>query len=97
MEKSDKKNENPGQGHGNGSTNKLHIFINNRKYEQEDGVRPIMTPKELAGLVPVDPHKAEVTYKNKDQKLPMDEPINLKNGDHFEIIRTSVVAGSYGR
>lgn len=92
-----KKSENPGQGQGNDSSSKIHIFINNRKYEQEDGVKPIMTPREMADLIPVDPEKAEVTYKNKDQKLPLDEPINLKNGDHFEIIRTSVTAGNDGR
>jgi hypothetical protein len=72
---------------------KIHIFINNIKFDENDGVKPTMTGRELANLATVPADNASITRKNSDVQIGLEEPVNLKNGDHFEIIRDSVLAG----
>ena len=93
MDNKDKK-ENPRQGQGEKPTEKFHLFINNVKYTQEDGAKEIMTGRELITLVPVEPvENADLTYKNEDELLGLDTPINIKMAQQFEVIRKTVVAG----
>lgn len=72
---------------------KLHIFINNIKYSEEDGVKQKMSGRELAALVPIQAEKADVTRKNSEVLIGPDEIVDLKMADHFEVIRKQVVAG----
>lgn len=52
-----------------------------------------MTARELANLANVPINNASITRKNSDIQIGLDEHIQLKNGDHFEIIRDRVLAG----
>lgn len=81
-----KKNEGAGSG-------KLHIFINGIKFNEEQGVKPTMYGRELAALVDVPVEIAEITKKNSEDLIGADESVDCKNGDHFEVIRKTVVAG----
>lgn len=73
---------------------RLHIFVNKIKYTEKDGVKPIMTGIEIVKLVPIDPPtNADLTREGSDEKLPLEVPIHIKDGECFEAIRKNVVAG----
>jgi hypothetical protein len=72
---------------------KIHIFINNVKFDQDNGVKPTMTGRELAQLAKVPENNASITRKDSDVQIGLDESVPIKNGDHFEIIRDRVEAG----
>lgn len=72
----------------------FHIFVNGIKYTEEDGVKHKMNGRELAALVPVPAENAEITKKNSDKQIGLDEIIDICNGEHFEVIRKKVVAGN---
>ncbi len=86
MEKEDKN-------HDEKKPEKLHIFINGIKFTDEQGVMPTMLGRDLANLVRIPPENADITRKNSDVKIGIDETIHVKNGDHFEVIRRKVEAG----
>ena len=72
----------------------LHIFVNKIRYTRKDGVKPIMTGIEIVELVPIDPPtNADLTREGSDEKLPLEVPIHIKNGECCEVIRKTVVAG----
>jgi hypothetical protein len=74
----------------------LHIFVNRRKFESGDGVQPLMTRAAIAGLVEVPPSNAVVRYDsgpNKGKEIETDDPIEVKNGDHFLVTRRVVEGG----
>ncbi len=72
----------------------LHIFVNKIKYTEKDGVKPVMTGIEIVELVPIDPPtNADLTREGSDEKLPLEKPIHINDGDCFEAIRKNVVAG----
>jgi hypothetical protein len=81
------------EGGNNPSNGKLHIFINNIKYDEKDGVKDPMTGAELAAMVPIDPEKADITRKNSTEKISSTQVVPIHIGDHFEIIRKQVLAG----
>lgn len=80
------------KGNGEGQ-DKLHIFINGIKFTEEQGVKPTMLGRDLANLVKVPAENADITRKNSDVKIGLDEEVHVKNGDHFEVIRKKVEAG----
>lgn len=80
---------------GNKDHEKLHLFINNIKFDESDGVKSTMTGRELAALVPVDADNAEIRRKNSEALIGANESVQIKMADHFEIIRRSVQAGYY--
>lgn len=92
MEKLNQKG-NEGKNGNNPPNDKLHIFINNIKYDEKDGVKNPMTGSELAALVPIDPEKADITRKNSTVKITATEVVPIHIADHFEIIRKQVLAG----
>ncbi len=74
----------------------LHIFVNRRKFEAGDGVKPLMTRAEIAGLVEVPASNAVVRYDsgpNKGKEIETDAPIEIKNGEHFLVTRRVVEGG----
>jgi hypothetical protein len=74
----------------------LHIFVNRRKFEAGDGVKPLMTRTEIAGLVEVPASNAVVRYDsgpNKGKEIETDDPIEIKNGEHFLVTRRVVEGG----
>ena len=73
----------------------LHIFVNRRKFEAGDGVKPTMTGAEIAALVQVPRDNAVVRLDSgPDQReIGMDETIQVKNGEHFLVTRRVVEGG----
>jgi len=73
----------------------LHIFVNRRKFEKGDGVRPQMTGAQIAALVGVPADNAVVRFDTGPDKreIGIDEAVNVKNGDHFLVTRKVVEGG----
>jgi hypothetical protein len=74
----------------------LHIFVNRRKFESGDGVKEHMTGAEIAALVGVPADNAVVRRDSGPDKteVPIDQSIEIKNGDHFLVTR-KIVEGGY--
>lgn len=90
-------NENTKQEAGGGKDkDKLNIFINKIKFDENDGVRPRMTGGELADLVSVPRDNAKITRLKDKKEFGVNDPIDIHQADHFEIIRNTVIAG-YGK
>lgn len=74
----------------------LHIFVNRRKFEEGDGVRPEMTGEQIASLVGVPKENAIVRYDSgphKGDPIDVDQKIPIKNGDQFLVTRKKVEGG----
>ena len=73
----------------------LHIFVNRRKFEEGDGVRPEMTGAQIAGLVEVPAENAVVRIDSGPDKREIDvtERVQVKNGEHFLVTRKVVEGG----
>ncbi len=76
-------------------TTRLHIFVNRRKFEEGDGVRPEMTGTQIAALVGVPADNAVVREESPDKRdIGLNETIPIKNGEHFLVTR-KIVEGGY--
>jgi len=71
----------------------LHIFVNRRKFEEGDGVKPSMTGAEIAALVDVPAANAVVRRENDKTEIGVAETVHIKNGDHFLVTRKTVEGG----
>jgi hypothetical protein len=72
----------------------LHIFVNRRKFEEGDGVRPEMTGAQIASLVGVPPDNAVIREESPDKRdIGLDEVVHIKNGEHFLVTRKIVEGG----
>ena len=73
----------------------LHIFVNRRKFEEGDGVRPHMTGAQIAALVGVPADNAIVRFDNGPDKreISINEVVAVKNGEHFLVTRKVVEGG----
>jgi hypothetical protein len=74
----------------------LHIFVNRRKFEEGDGVRPEMTGAEIAALVDVPPDNAVVRLETggEPRVIAVTEKIHINNGMHFLVTRKVVEGGN---
>ena len=75
---------------------RLHIFVNRRKFEEGDGVQPRMTGAQIAALIEVPAENAVIrwdTGPNKGQEIGATQVVEVKNGDHFLVTRKIVEAG----
>lgn len=87
---------NDGEGGASGPGGQhLHIFVNRIKFEESDGVKPIMTVAEIAALAKVTADNAIVRFETGPNKDPLDPavPIEIKNGQHFLVTRKVVDGG----
>ena len=77
------------------ATKTLHIFVNRRKFEEGDGVRPEMTGAQIAALVEVPAENAVVRIDSGPDKREIDvsEKVQVKNGEHFLVTRKVVEGG----
>ncbi len=75
---------------------KLHIFINKIKFDENQGVKLQMTGGDLADLVSVPRENAKISRQRDNKDITVDETIDIHMADHFEIIRKVVPAG-YGK
>jgi len=77
------------------SNDKLHIFINRRKFDETQGVKPQMTGGEIAALIDVPGDLAVVRDDSGPDKreIGIGETVQIKNGDHFLVTRRTVEGG----
>jgi len=75
---------------------KLHIFVNRRKFEEGDGVSAQMTGAQIAALVEVPADNAVIRRESGAEKAEVaaNETVQVKNGDHFLVTR-KIVEGGY--
>jgi hypothetical protein len=78
-----------------GQAEHLHIFVNRRKFEVGDGVKPEMTGAAIAALVQVPADSAVIRFDSGPDKreISVDEPIAIKSGQHFLVTRKVVEGG----
>lgn len=84
-----------GSGKGDEKEKKLHIFVNRRRFDEEHGVKPIMSGQEIASLVGVPPDVA-VVRRGKTGDSPevgLDQSIELEKAEHFLVTRKVVEGG----
>jgi len=75
---------------------RLHIFVNRRRFDEGDGVKPRMTGAEIAALVQVPAANAVVRWGSgpqEGQEIPVTETVDIKNGQHFLVTRRVVEGG----
>lgn len=73
----------------------LIIYVNRRKFDEGDGVKPLMTGGDIARLVDVPPGNAVVRLDRRDEKRKIGEKeeIEIKHDDHFFVTRRVVEGG----
>ena len=76
----------------------LHIFVNRRKFEEGDGVMPVMTGAQIAALVGVPADNAVVREESPEKReIGIDQRVHIKNGEHFLVTRKIVEGGHVAR
>jgi hypothetical protein len=74
---------------------KLHIFVNRRKFTEEQGVAPTMTGAQIATLVDV-PADIAIVRRGQDASAPdigVTDPIEISQAEHFLVTRKIVEGG----
>ena len=73
----------------------LIIYVNRRKFDEGDGVKPRMSGGEIALLVDVPPDNAVVRLDRRGDKreIGKKEEIEIKHDDHFLVTRKVVEGG----
>jgi len=73
---------------------RLLIFVNRRKFEEGDGVRPEMTGAQIAALVGVPADNAVIREESPEKReIGVSEMVRIKNGEHFLVTRKIVEGG----
>lgn len=75
--------------------NDLIIYVNRRKFDEGDGVKPRMTGGDIALLVDVPPGNAVVRLdRDRDKReVGEKEEVEIKHDDHFLVTRRVVEGG----
>jgi len=79
---------------------RLHIFVNRRKFEEGDGVLPQMSGAQIAALIEVPVDNAVIRWDSgphKGEEIAGGQVVDVKNGDHFLVTRKIVEAGNASR
>lgn len=78
-----------------GGSEGLHIFVNRRRFDEGDGVKPSMKGKEIAALVEVPADNAVIRFDSGPDKreIGVEESVDIKNGQHFLVTRKTVEGG----
>ena len=73
----------------------LMIYVNRRKFDEGDGVKPRMTGGDIALLVDMPPSNAVVRLDRDDEKREIGEKdeVEIKHDDHFLVTRRVVEGG----
>ncbi|MXW28835.1 MAG: hypothetical protein F4Z80_08225 [Chloroflexi bacterium] len=74
---------------------RLYIFVNRRKFEKGDGVKPKMTGAEIAALIGVPADNAVVRFESRQGLIEISptETIEVKSGFQFLVTRKTVDGG----
>ena len=72
-----------------------YIFVNRRRFEEGDGVKPEMTGAQIAALVGVPSDNAVVRLETRGGpiEIPITKEIEIKNEMHFLVTRKTVEGG----
>lgn len=85
------------QGNKPDAGTKLHIFVNRRKFENPPDTRvtSAMSGSEIAALVEIPAQNAVVHRGSQGSgpEVPIDQKVEVKNGDHFVATRKQVDGG----
>jgi len=77
---------------------RLHIFVNRRKFEEGDGVRPEMTGAQIAALVGAPADNAVIREESPEKReIGANETVHIRNGEHFLVTRKIVEGGDVSR
>ena len=73
----------------------LEIYVNRRKFQSGDGVKPEMTGGELAALINVPEDNAVVKLETRQGRIdiPVNDKVQIKSGMEFLITRRTVDGG----
>jgi hypothetical protein len=73
----------------------LEIFVNRRRLDEGDGVLPIMTGGQIAGLieVPADIAVVRLEGENPPKEIGIAEQVKIRSGMHFLVTRKVVEGG----
>ena len=73
----------------------LIIYVNRRKFDEGDGVKPQMTGGDVALLVDVPPGNAVVRLERDGEKREIEEKeeVEIKHDDQFLVTRRVVEGG----
>ena len=73
----------------------LIIYVNRRKFDEGDGVKPRMTGGDIALLVDVPPGNAVVRLDRcgEEREIGEKEEVEIKHDDHFLVTRRVVEGG----
>ena len=73
----------------------LKIIVNSKPFTEADGVKKRMTGRQIASLVTENPDCTEVFLLEggNTKPVPLDQEIQVKNGDEFCVIRNNVCGG----
>ena len=77
-------------------SDRLEITINRRRFDNTQGVNPVMTAADIAGLIGVPAENAVVEQETgRDEYVPVagDTPVQMKGGMHFLVTRHFVMGG----
>jgi hypothetical protein len=78
------------------SHTRLAITVNNRRFTEADGVKHIMTGRQIAALVSDNPDATEVfklVSGRQPDSIPLDKRVHIKDCDVFRVIRSNVAGG----
>lgn len=78
---------------------RLHVFVNRRRFDEGDGVKAKMSGREIAALVDTPADNAVVRFDSGPDKreIGIDEVVVIKNGQHFLVTRKVVEGGNEPR
>lgn len=73
----------------------LFIFVNQRKFDEAQGVKDRMKGAEIAALVGVPPENAVVRLQdgNDRREIGIDETVEVEKAQHFFVTRRTVEGG----
>jgi hypothetical protein len=80
-----------------GEHHELHIFVNRRRFGPAEGVRPRMTGAQIAALVDVPADNAVVRIERDMREVPINDPVEIRNDEHFLVTRRVVEGGHVAR
>lgn len=72
---------------------KLTIFVNDKPFNEDNGVKPEMTGAQIAKLVFDDPEQYDVYKLPGDEEIKLNQTVHVHNEEHFKVVRKTVKGG----
>ncbi len=72
----------------------LKITVNSRVFTEHNGVKPVMTGREVAALVSDNPDGTRVILVSEaNREIPLDEKLHIRGCEVFDVVRKEVTGG----